>query len=61
MIKCHEHDYIEITCLYQYPIRMELKSGEILQGIAIDTERNETRAKSMESCKICKINGVRLH
>ncbi len=48
MIKCHDHDYIEIACLYHYPIRIELKSGEILEGIAVDTERNETREECIK-------------
>lgn len=43
MISCNQHDYIEIVCMYHYPIKLTLKSGEIIQGIALDTQRNEQR------------------
>ena len=41
MISCHQHDYIEIACLYQYPIRLTLRSGDKLEGIALDTQTND--------------------
>ena len=45
MISYNLHDYIEIVCLYRYPIRLELKSGEPVTGTALDTaydaDRNE--------------------
>lgn len=43
MINCSEYDYIEIACLYQYPVKLSLKSGQVLNGIALDTQRNEYR------------------
>lgn len=43
MISCNQHDYIEIVCMYHYPIKLTLKSGDIIQGIARDTQRNEKR------------------
>ncbi len=43
MISCDQHDYIEIVCTYRYPLKLTLKSGEIIQGIAVDTQRNENR------------------
>ena len=41
MISCNQHDYIEIVCMYRYPIKLTLKSGGIIEGIAADTQRNE--------------------
>ena len=43
MISCNQHDYIEIVCMYHYPIKLTLKSGDIIQGIARDTQRNDKR------------------
>ena len=37
MISCNLHDYIEIVCLYRYPVSLTLKSGEIVTGTARDT------------------------
>ena len=46
MISCAHYDYIEIACMYHYEIRLTLKSGEIIEGIALDTARNV----SLEEC-----------
>jgi len=43
MISCNQYDYIEIVCLYQYEILLTLKSGESIQGIAIDTKRDDDK------------------
>ena len=40
MISCAEYDAIEIVCMYYYPIRLTLKSGEELECKAMDTQRN---------------------
>ncbi len=37
MISCHQHDYIEIACLYRLLLRLTLKSGESFDGRALDT------------------------
>ncbi|MGF1753779.1 Rho-binding antiterminator [Vibrio makurazakiensis] len=53
MISCNQYDYIEIVCLYHYPIKLTLKSGKIIECTAQDTKRNENREEcilvSMES------------
>jgi len=41
MISCHQYDYIEIVCMYHYPVKLTLKSGQIIEGIALDTARND--------------------
>ena len=37
MISCQQYDYIEIACLYQFPVRLTLTDGVIFEGIANDT------------------------
>ncbi|MEI8658371.1 Rho-binding antiterminator [Vibrio sp. Hal054] len=40
MISCGNYDYIEIVCLFKYPIETTLKSGEVVSGKALDTAKN---------------------
>ncbi|MDR7091878.1 Rho-binding antiterminator [Cellvibrio fibrivorans] len=54
MISCNQHDYIEIVCMYHYPIKLTLKSGDIIHGIAQDTQRNDNR----DECIKIDIDGV---
>ena len=48
MISCHQYDYIEIVCLYHYPVKLTLKSGQIIEGIALDTARNDDREECIK-------------
>ena len=41
MISCDQHDYIEIACMYRYPLRIRLKSKLIIDCTALDTQQNE--------------------
>ena len=41
MVGCHQYDYIEIVCLFHYPIRITLKTGLVIDGTALDTGRND--------------------
>lgn len=54
MISCNQHDYIEIVCMYHYPIKLALKSGDIIHGIALDTRCNTQR----DECIKIDIEGV---
>ncbi len=54
MISCNQHDYIEIVCMYHYPIKLTLKSGDIIEGLALDTHRNDQR----DECIKIDIEGV---
>lgn len=54
MISCNQHDYIEIVCMYHYPIKLTLTSGDIVEGIAQDTQRNDQR----DECIKIEIEGV---
>ncbi|ACE83502.1 Rho-binding antiterminator [Cellvibrio japonicus] len=48
MIHCDQHDYIEIVCLYHYPIRLTLTSGATIEGIAQDTQHNDQREECIK-------------
>lgn len=43
MISCEKYDYIEIACMHRYPVRLTMKSGTVLTGVALDTSRDESR------------------
>ncbi|GLS90197.1 hypothetical protein GCM10007916_12640 [Psychromonas marina] len=43
MISCSEYDYIEIVCLFHYPVKLTMKAGESITGVALDTLRNTAR------------------
>ena len=47
-MRCEQHDYIEIACLYQYPVILDLASGEQMEGIALDTARNDMGAECLK-------------
>ena len=48
MITCQQYDYIEIACMYQFPIILTLNTSEKVEGIAKNTKRNELREECME-------------
>lgn len=35
---CAQHDYLEIACLHQYRVRIQLKDGRSLVGRALDLQ-----------------------
>ena len=37
LISCRLHDYIEIACMYGYPVRLTLKDRQLIEGKTIDT------------------------
>ena len=54
MIRCDLHDYIEIACTYRFPIKLTLKSGEVVKCRALDTEQNKDRRE----CVKVEVSGV---
>lgn len=48
MISCSDYDYIEIVCMYRYPIRLHLKSGAKVEGQAVDTARNDDKQECIK-------------
>ena len=48
MISCNQHDYIEIACTYRFLVRITMKSGDSVEGIALDTGFNEKREESIK-------------
>jgi Rho-binding antiterminator len=47
MLKCDLHDYIEIVCLYHYPLQLTLSSGAVLSGTALTTRYNDKRQECL--------------
>ncbi|MEH8019067.1 Rho-binding antiterminator [Rheinheimera muenzenbergensis] len=47
MLKCDLHDYIEIVCLYRYPLKLTLSSGAVLSGTALTTRYNDQRQECL--------------
>jgi len=37
MIRCDQHDLIEIACLYRIPVRLTLKTAQVITGVPSDT------------------------
>jgi Rho-binding antiterminator len=54
MISCGQYDYIEIACMYRFPVRLTLRSNDVVEGIAMDTQLNENR----EECIKVESEGV---
>ena len=52
MLNCDLHDYIEIVCLYHYPLKLTLSSGAVLTGTALTTRYNNQRLE----CLVIKQN-----
>ena len=48
MISCEQHDYIEIACTFRYPLKLTLISGEVIEGIGIDTACNAQKQECIE-------------
>ncbi len=48
MISCKQHDYLEVICLYHYPIQLRLKSGVVVRGIAVDTAQDKDREECIK-------------
>lgn len=48
MISCSDYDYFEIVCLYRYPVRLLMLSGEVIEGVARDMKRNTFKAECIE-------------
>lgn len=55
MISCNAHDYIEIVCMYHFPIKITMKSGEIVECTALDTHYNSAR----EECIKVNVKGIK--
>lgn len=54
MISCDQHDYIEIACMYRFSVKLTKKSGEVIEGVALDTALNEHK----DECIKVAVNGA---
>lgn len=43
MIRCNQHDYLEIACLYGYRLRLTLRNHQVIEGNAKDIVTIEHR------------------
>ena len=48
MLSCGHYDYIEIVCMFHYPVALTLKTGEVITGKALDTKRNAVKEECIE-------------
>lgn len=48
MVSCHQTDYVELACMYRYPVKLTLKSGQELSGTAVDTKWNTSKEECIE-------------
>ena len=47
MISCNTHDFVEIACMYQLPLQLIKRNGEVLEGIATDIKLNENKQEGL--------------
>ena len=47
-IDCNLYDYVEIACLYRYPVRVTITDGTSLTGIAVDTVIDADKSESLK-------------
>ena len=47
-IDCNLYDYVEIACMYRYPVRVATSGGQILTGVAVDTVIDADKAEHLE-------------
>ncbi|HAS62263.1 MAG TPA: transcriptional antiterminator [Vibrio sp.] len=47
MISCSQYDYLEIACLYHFPIIVTLIDGGVIEGKALDTGYNDSRQECL--------------
>ncbi len=48
MVSCVDYDYVEIACLYRFHVRLQLSSGEQIDGHALDTKTDLARRECIE-------------
>ena len=48
MISCSEFDAIEIVCMFKYPVEIINRTGEVIQGVALDTKINNAREECIK-------------
>jgi len=53
-IDCSLYDYVEIACMYRYPVRVATSDGETVTGVAVDTvtgaDKSEFLALDVDGC-----------
>ncbi|MGR0280071.1 Rho-binding antiterminator [Marinomonas dokdonensis] len=60
MLSCHEYDYIELVCTFQYPLQVTLKSSQVRHVKALDTARNDQHDECLKALEEGKVVLIRL-
>lgn len=47
MVSCEQHDYFEIACMFRYPLRVTLQTGQVIEGEARDVVLDEQRRECL--------------
>lgn len=55
MLHCDDHDYLEIACTFRLPVRLVMKNGDRLEGVAMDTGYTPDR----QECLLLEADGNR--
>jgi Rho-binding antiterminator len=57
VVSCEQHDYLEIVCLYHYPVRLTLDSGVNIEGVASDIVYQQQVEKSTQCLELKQSEG----
>ncbi len=62
LISCQQHDYIEIACLYHYQVKLLLRNGETIIGIAEDvlTDSDKREYLALDQQRRIELNQIKL-
>ena len=60
IISCAIHDYIEIACTFGYDVKLDLFTGELVQGKAITTETTKDKKEYLQLATTSVIKKVEL-
>jgi Rho-binding antiterminator len=56
MIACDLHDYVEISCMFGYQVKFELKSGQVLTAIPVTTKTEQGQREFLLLKPVASIN-----
>ncbi|MEO9654464.1 Rho-binding antiterminator [Marinomonas sp.] len=60
MLSCHQYDYIEMMCTFQYPLQVMLKTSQVRHVKALDTARNDQNEECLKALEEGKVVLIRL-
>jgi Rho-binding antiterminator len=48
MIACEQHDYVEVACTFQFPVRLTLRNRQVIEGVASNIKINPEKQECLE-------------